>query len=215
MGNGDPLDGDLWGTWSGYYDWDQSTLSDTTAYYACTIYLTGQSSVSVDNYPGITATTSIAIRRPQFFTPAAGASLAWRLRRLSDGVVLQDGTITAASDGLVSINGLTIYKDPVRTRLEVYPVTQSPALGLGSSSDVVNTTLAQLASLTIPTAGPNANQPQLTITGLNGLNLIAEYSDDLATWVPLSSITLTTSGVLVTDTTAPTAMRRFYRLRLP
>jgi hypothetical protein len=144
-----------------------------------------------------------------------GTTLAWRLCRVSDGVVLQDGTITAASDGLVSINGLTIYKDPVRTRLEVYPVTQSPALGLGSSSDVVNTTLAQLASLTIPTAGPNANQPQLTITGLNGLNLIAEYSDDLATWVPLSSITLTTSGVLVTDTTAPTAMRRFYRLRLP
>jgi predicted peptidase len=215
MGNGDPLDGDLWGTWSGYYDWDQSTLSDTTAYYACTIYLTGQSSVSVDNYPGITATTSVAIRRPQLFTPVPGTTLAWRLCRVSDGVVLQDGTITAASDGLVSINGLTIYKDPVRTRLEVYPVTQSPALGLGSSSDVVNTTLAQLASLTIPTAGPNANQPQLTITGLNGLNLIAEYSDDLATWVPLSSITLTTSGVLVTDTTAPTAMRRFYRLRLP
>jgi dienelactone hydrolase len=215
LGNGDPLDGDLWGTWGGYYAWDQSTISDTASYYACTIFLTGLSSVSVDNYPGTTATASIAIRRPQLFNPAPATTLAWRVRRMSDGVVLQSGTTAAASNGLVSINNLTIFKDPVRTRLEVYPTTQPPALGLGSSSDVVNTTLAQLASLTLPTSGPNANQPQLTITGQTGLHLIAEYSDDLVTWQTLSTFTLTTTGVLITDTTAPGTARRFYRLRLP
>jgi hypothetical protein len=214
MGNGDPLDGDLWGTWSGYYDWDQSTLSDTTAYYACTIYLTGQSSVSVDNYPGITATTSVAIRRPQLFTPVPGTTLAWRLCRVSDGVVLQDGTITAASDGLVGINGLTIYKDPVRTRLEIYPATQPPALGLGANPATVTSTLAQLANLRIETAGPDVGKPVISVNGLAGLNLVVEYSDDLSLWQTLASATLN-GGVDFIDTTNPRPAKRFYRLRLP
>jgi pimeloyl-ACP methyl ester carboxylesterase len=216
MGNGDPLDGDLWGTWSGYYDWDQSTISDTANYWATTVFLTGQSSVSVDNYPGTSATASIAIRRPQLFTPAPGASLSWRLRRVSDGAVLQSGSTTAASDRLVSITNLTIFKDPIRTRLEVYPANLPPALGLGTDPQTIATTLAQLSSFTLPTTGPNANQPQLTISGLAGLSLIAEYSDELTTWQPLTTFTLTgTDNTILTDTTNPRPPKRFYRLRLP
>jgi hypothetical protein len=215
MGNGDPANGDTVGTWSGYYDWDQSNLTDTAIYWACTIFLTGLSSVSVDNYPGTSATASIAIRRPQLFLPSNGASLAWRLRRVSDGVVLQSGTTTPDTNSLVSINNLTIFKDPVRTRLEVYPASQPPALGLGTSADVVSTTVAQLAQLTVPTSGANAGQPQITVSGLIGLNLVAEYSDDLATWQPLVTFALTTGGVLIADPSAAGMPRRFYRLRLP
>jgi predicted peptidase len=215
MGNGDPLDGDLWGTWSGYYDWDQSTISDTTNYWATTLFLTGQSSFSVDNYPGTSSTASIGIRRPQSFLPSAGASLSWRLRRLSDGVLLQSGTTTAPSDGLVSINGLTLFKDPVRTRLEVYPTAQPPTLGLGNDPQTVATTLAQLSSLTVPTTGPNANQPLLTVNGTSGLSLVVEYSDDLVTWLPITTTILTGTSTVYADTTFPRPAKRFYRLRLP
>lgn len=214
MGNGDPLDGDLWGTWSGYYDWDQSTISDTANYWATTLFLTGQSSVSVDNYPGTSATASIAIRRPQLFAPAPGTSLSWRLRRLSDGIILQNGSTTAASDGLVSISGLTVFKDPVRTRLEVYPTTQPPALGLGSDPQTIATTLAQLTHLRLETTGPDAGKPILSVNGLAGLNLFVEYSDDLSLWQTLSSATLN-GGVDFIDTTNPRPAKRFYRLRLP
>jgi hypothetical protein len=214
MGNGDPLDGDLWGTWSGYYDWDQTNLTDTASYWACTVFLTGQSSVSVDNYPGTSATASVAIRRSQLFAPAPGASLSWRLRRLSDGVVLQSGITTPDVSGLVTIHGLTIFKDPVRARLEVYPFSQPPALGLGTSPEVVASTLAQLAGIRIETTGPDAGKPVISVNGITGLNILVETSDDLIAWQTLTTATLN-GGVDFIDTRTPRPPKRFYRLRLP
>lgn len=215
LGNGDPLDGDLWGTWGGYYDWDQSTISDTTNYWATTLFLTGLSSVSVDNYPGSNATASVAIRRSQKFLPASGTPLSWRLRRLSDNAVLQSGTTQPATNSLVIVSNLVVFKDPVRTRLEVFLTAQPPALGVGTNAQVVATTLAQLAEVSIAPAGPNAGQPQITVSGLIGLNLVAEYSADLAAWQPLATFALTNGGVLITDPAAVGQPRRFYRLRLP
>ena len=204
-----------WGVKNGYYDWDTSTISDTTGYWACTIFLAGLSSVSLDNYPGSTATASVAIRRSQRFNPATEVSLAWRLRRMSDGIVLQSGTTTPDANSLVSITGLTIYKNPVRTRLEVYPTSQPPALGLGTSASIVSTTLAQLADLTIPSSGSDAGNPQITVNGMNGLSILLEYSYDLILWLPLTTSTLTGIGVQFTDTGATGISRRFHRLRLP
>jgi len=214
LGNGDPLDGDLWGTWGGYYDWDQETISDTTSYWACTLFLTGRSDCSVDNYPGAVSTASVSIRRPQKFHPAHGALLSWRLRRLDDGSVLQSGAGTAAGDGLVTVHGLAIPKDPVRTRLEVHPASHPPALGVGTSPGVISGTLAQLSAVTIASTGHNAGKPVISINGLTGLSLIIESSDDLATWRPLALTTLSGAFDFV-DTTRPPAAIRFYRLRLP
>lgn len=222
MGDGDPLDGDLWGTWGGYYDWDQTDLSDTTAYWACTVFLTGLSSVSVDNYPGTSAACDVAIRRPQNFNPATGTGLTWRLRRLGDGAVLQSGGATVGANNLVTLTGLTIYKDPARTRLEVYPATQPPALGLGTNSTTVATTLAQLAGFNIPATGPNAGKMSLTVTGLAGLSVLVEYSDDLEAWQPLAQLAFPvdlggalSAAIEVIDPTTPLPAKRFYRLRLP
>ncbi len=131
LGNGDPLDGDLWGTWSGYYDWDQSTLSDTTNLWACTVFLTGLSSVSVDNYPGSSATFDVSVRKPQQFKPAPGTRLLWRMTRLSDSAMLQSGVTQVEADSLVVVTNLTVFKDPQRTRLEVMA---PPALRITSAS---------------------------------------------------------------------------------
>ena len=119
LGNGSVSDGDPWGTWCGYFDWDVDTIFDTPTGWACTIFLVGQSMVSVDNFPGTTSTTSVTIRKPRQFRPAAGTSIAWALRDDRTEAILQSGTTTAEADSLISITGLTIPKDPQRVRLEV------------------------------------------------------------------------------------------------
>ncbi len=119
LGNGSPDDGTPWGTWGGYFDWDLGTIFDTSTGWACTVFLVGQSAVSVDNFPGTTSTTSVTIRKPRQFRPAAGTSIAWALRDDRTEAVLQSGTTTAEAEGLIAITGLTIPKDPQRVRLEV------------------------------------------------------------------------------------------------
>jgi len=119
LGNGSISDGDAWGTWGGYFDWDLDTVFDTSTGWACTVFLVGQSAVSVDNFPGTTSTTSVTIRKPRQFRPAAGTSIAWALRDDRTEAILQSGTTTAETEGLIAITGLTIPKDPQRVRLEV------------------------------------------------------------------------------------------------
>jgi pimeloyl-ACP methyl ester carboxylesterase len=119
LGNGSSDDGTPWGTWCGYFDWDLDTIFDTPNGWACTVFLVGQSIVSVDNFPGTTAITSVTIRKPRQFRPAAGTSIAWALRDDRTEAILQSGTTTAEAEGLIAITGLTIPKDPQRVRLEV------------------------------------------------------------------------------------------------
>jgi hypothetical protein len=117
MGNGDPQDGDPYGTFGGYCDWDQSTLVDTPTRWACTFWLTALSANPKDNFPGTTAELGVALRRPQSFLPAAGDAVLWQLLRVSDGARLQVGITIVENDGLVAVDGLIVTKDPERVRL--------------------------------------------------------------------------------------------------
>lgn len=117
-GNGSASDGDPWGTWCGYFDWDTGTIFDTPEGWGCTLFLVGKSATSVDNFPGDTATTSLTVRKPRKLMPASGATITWALRNDRSDAVLQTGAVAAESDGLVSVAGLLIPKDPQRVRLE-------------------------------------------------------------------------------------------------
>lgn len=117
LGNGNPSDGDSWGTWGGYYDWDTNTLVDSGSRWECTIYLSGLSGVSIDNYPGDSARCDVSIRKPQSFLPLPSSPLDWTLIDLSTNQVLQSGTTIPDSLGLVTVNGLVVSKDPARRRL--------------------------------------------------------------------------------------------------
>jgi len=75
--------------------------------------------VSVDNFPGSTATTSLTLRKPRKLVPAAGATIAWTLRDDLTDAVLQSGSVAAEANGLIAVNGLVIPKDPQRVRLEL------------------------------------------------------------------------------------------------
>jgi YVTN family beta-propeller protein len=117
IGNGNVNDGDAWGTWAGYYEWDANSISDTITQWAATLYLTGQSPVAVDNYPADTSMCDVSVLKPVWFRPAPGTPLRWRLMRLSDNTKLQSGLIQADQTGKVTVPELRLFKNPVRTRL--------------------------------------------------------------------------------------------------
>jgi hypothetical protein len=111
--------GDDWGSYGGYHDWDLNTIVDTPGAWAVTAFLIGQSSHLVDNSPDASLTADLAIRKPQQFKPPTGRQLQWSVTRLSNGQVLQSGTTTAGEEDLVSLTGITLYKDPDRVRIRV------------------------------------------------------------------------------------------------
>ncbi|MHC4539547.1 MAG: hypothetical protein ACYS74_07170 [Planctomycetota bacterium] len=117
MGNGDPSDGDVWGTWSGYCSWDPDTIVDSPTQWEATVFLIGFSSYANDVPSFASSKTDISIRRPQQFTPAVGTTVGWTLTRLSDSQVMQRGQQTIGQSGVVTIPNLTIHKD--RCRLSV------------------------------------------------------------------------------------------------
>jgi pimeloyl-ACP methyl ester carboxylesterase len=137
LGNGSPDDGTPWGTWCGYFDWDTETVFDTDQGWSCTLFLFGRSSVAVDNFPGSTATTGLAVRKPRRLWPAPGAVVAWTLRSDRTDAVLQSGTAIAEPDGLVAVTGLVIPKDPQRVRIE-FCVGGAPRAGDRNSDGAID-----------------------------------------------------------------------------
>jgi pimeloyl-ACP methyl ester carboxylesterase len=162
LGNGDVGDGTPWGTWGGYYEWDANSLSDTSTRWACNLYLTGQSPVAIDNYPGDSALCDVTVMKPVLFTPAPGTDLQWRLIRVSDNTVLQSGVIQADPFGKVTVPGLRLFKNPVRCRLII------------EYKDTVSSTTEPDRRFRVY---PNPVSDWLTVESAMGGTLIYEISD--------------------------------------
>ncbi|MFC1730708.1 T9SS type A sorting domain-containing protein [candidate division KSB1 bacterium] len=125
MGNGDPSDGDIWGTWGGYYSWDAETIVDSPSQWEATVFLIS-SSANANDVPSFSSSqTDISIRRPQQFTPSAGSTVGWTLTRLSDSQTMQSGQETVGENGVVTIPNLTIVKDNYRLTVSIDPTTVS------------------------------------------------------------------------------------------
>jgi hypothetical protein len=153
LGNGSPDDGTPWGTWGGYFDWDTETIFDTPQGWACTMFLVGRSTTSVDNFPGGSVTTSLAVRKPRRLVPGAGASISWALRDDRSDAVLQAGTTSAEANGLVAITGLTIPKDPQRVRLELRVGTAARPGDLDANGSVDESDVSLMAASPIDLDG--------------------------------------------------------------
>jgi hypothetical protein len=123
LGNGDPTNGDAWGTWGGYYDWDVNSLVDAASRWECTIFLVGQSGISIDNYPGDSAKCDIVVRKPQLFQPNNTSPLYWKLMDVTTNTIQQSGIIISDAEGVVRVNDLVVKKDPGRRRLIIESTT--------------------------------------------------------------------------------------------
>lgn len=118
-GPGDPCAAsfDVWGTWGGYCDWDASTIVDQAELWECVLFLRGLSAVTIDNALVASLSADVSLRRTQQFNPAAGASVTWWLLDEATDQILQSGIVVAGAEGVVIIPGLTVRRDPDRSRL--------------------------------------------------------------------------------------------------
>ena len=119
MGNGDPADGDIRGTWSGYYGWELETIVDLPSRWEATVFLMSSSVIENDVPPFDSSQTDVSIRRPQQFMPSEGSTVGWSSTRLSDSQILQSGQEIVGENGVVTIPNLTIYKDKLRLAVSV------------------------------------------------------------------------------------------------
>ena len=83
-----------------------------------TIFLVNSSDFPADVPDFDRATADVTLRRPQQFRPEPGTKIDWVFTRDSDGVVFEEGSLIVPADGLVTVEGLTIFKS--RGRLEVF-----------------------------------------------------------------------------------------------
>lgn len=122
-GNGAPTSGVPWGTWSGYLDWDQRGLLDTTSGWSCTLFATGLSPSAVDNAPFTETAVRLAIRKPRRFRPPPGTTVQYVARDSSTNAVVAHGTVVAGAEGdgdVVRLPALPVPRDPRRIRVEVW-----------------------------------------------------------------------------------------------
>ena len=154
MGNGDPSDGDIWGTWSGYYNWEPETIVDSPSQWEATVFLISSSANANDVPSFASSQTDISIRRPQQFTPSAGSTVGWKLTRLSVSQILQSGQEIVGENGVVTIPNLTIDKDKRRLTVSIVPTSVS------SSNDE----LGVPTEFAISQNYPNPFNPTTTIT---------------------------------------------------
>jgi len=120
-GPGDPCAAsfDVWGTWGGYCDWDGATIVDDTELWECTIFLRGLSAVTIDNALVTSLSADASLRRTQQFNPPPGAGVTWWLLDEATDQILQSGSVAADVEGVVVVPGLTVRRDPDRSRLIV------------------------------------------------------------------------------------------------
>ncbi len=158
-GNGVPTDGDAWGTWGGWHDWELDTIVDQEDRWGVTAILVGDSAVGgtgspVDSCPFDSLTSDLAIRKPQSFLPGPGAAVHWHVVRLSDGDTLQSGIASIASDSLVTATGVTLYREPDRVRI-VFVVAGATAVGGPGLEGVAGPVATRITSISPnPAGGP-------------------------------------------------------------
>ena len=113
-GNGDPIDGDPWGTWGGYLEWDTESIVDTSDRWAVTMWVVYQSIYPNDIPDADTILVNVTPRRLQQYQPQTGYTYSWSFVKVSSDDTLQQGTVVADSSGLITVPDLLLIKEPVR-----------------------------------------------------------------------------------------------------
>lgn len=113
-------DGDNWGAWGGYHNWDLNTLKDEADEWAVTAWLTDGAAFGPDNCPQQQLTADLAIRKPQGFLPPPGTPINWQVIDLANQAVLQNGFTLVRPNGLIVLDQVVVYRGDIRkVRIQV------------------------------------------------------------------------------------------------
>ena len=124
-------DGDNWGTWGGYHRWENT--QENMLGWRTTVWLESNAIFVNDNCPDNFLTADLAIRKPQVFKPATGATVYWRVRDFFTNQILQSGTETVQANDLIVIPQVKVFKNDLR-KVWVEVSTQSVATNEAGTS---------------------------------------------------------------------------------
>jgi hypothetical protein len=117
-GDGNPNNGDAWGTWGGYFDWFSSTIVDQPSRWECTVFATATAPASVDVAPVTEFTADVTPRFTSQFLPAPGATVYWYVLPQGSSAATQQGTSIADDEGVAFAPGVVVPREDVgRTRV--------------------------------------------------------------------------------------------------
>ena len=168
--------GDDWGTWGGYHEFDLETLIDKVDAWSCTYYLSGVNAREIDQYSGPEdcIQSDFTLRRPQNFKLAPLEPFDWQVTDGS-GEIRASGNAIADQEGRAVLKGLTACKDPQKLTIELYRNLNQgcnqeealiPAEGVFCQSLLVNS--VQRDFLTIVPPGYNHNEPYGLLFAFHG-----------------------------------------------
>lgn len=177
-GDGDPSLGDAWGTWGGYFDWDQNTLVDLPSRWEATVFSTGLSTIAIDNDLVAQTTADFAPRRTTSFNPPAGTPVSWFAFDLSSSALLQSGSAIAEADGVVVVTGLNVRRDPARVRVVLCIGSDCP--GDADNNSAVNfadvtSVLANFGTVYLTCSGPGDADSTGTVNFADITSVLANF----------------------------------------
>jgi len=109
-GNGDPADGDYYGTINGWLLWDDKNPVDEKDAWEMTVWV-------ISSCPEDSCTVDITPRHCKNFRAAKGQTLQWSNTSLAEGKAIQQGTVAADPWGLVTLKDVRISKGKNRIRI--------------------------------------------------------------------------------------------------
>ncbi len=112
-GNGRPQNGDLRGGLSRYAYFEPNSILDTQNQYEIKLFLLGEA-------PDDSAKTTVTLKRLQKLIHSPGTIYHWQNLK-SDGVVGQEGQVTADQNGVISIDNLLLGKETTKLTLFAPP----------------------------------------------------------------------------------------------
>lgn len=148
-----PANGDPWGTWGGWFEWDPTTIVDTPDRWECDVWLELTAPFAADNAPTSSAQASVTLRRLQQFQATPHEVLWVELRDATTGAVTWSGAVQADAAGVVTVPELSFGTQ--RLRLVVQrgyvggPLVSygAPTPGCGAAPTVFGLGLPQIGNL--------------------------------------------------------------------
>lgn len=125
-------DGDNWGSWGGWHRWDN--VFEDEDLWMTSAWLESGAAFDNDNCPVNSLKADVAIRKPQFFKPAAGTTLNWRVIDPVTQIELQSGEVAVQAGGLVVIPQIEVYKENIR---KVQISVSKVSIGTGEPSSLL------------------------------------------------------------------------------
>jgi dienelactone hydrolase len=146
-GDGQAETADPIGNINGAVDWDEHSVNEMWLHWD--VDLRTRSLTTADGILGApeSLTVDVTPRRLQRFSAAPGTVITWSAVRVSDGAVVQQGSVTVDALGLVTIPQVRTYRTGTRLTLV------APLPGLDAPAPPLTHRTLAFASLTNPTRG--------------------------------------------------------------